>query len=158
MKNLIFAVLVLSLGFISCKKETITPNDPNQNVNNNVNNGTTVDNYIWITLGSSIEYNNINSITYDDGTGNIVTLDGPISQSLFTPYGNGYYANIPVNGPVGYFLNVCIEINIPSPQPPAFYLLDVQVMAYKQTGQTGANHLNSNIYCPTDSIAMSIKE
>src|SRR5690606_14948904 len=109
MKGYFVLIFALSLGFISCKKENVEP-VPQQPATNSGNNNTSsnINNYIWISLATYQELNNMDSLSYDDGTGNIIMLDSTTAQGLFIPNGGGYYTNIEINGPVGYQVDVCI--------------------------------------------------
>lgn len=138
MRTLILSLLVLT--FLACEKEepvqqnqqqTNTSSTNNTTSNNNNggngsnnnggNNGsgtTNVDRYLWISLSSDNALNKLDSIVYDDGTGNIINLDSANAQALFSPDGDGHYTNIPVSGQDGYQIDVCIYFKN---QPPIGY-------------------------------------
>lgn len=148
-KFLVGLVAILTLAFTSCQKEEpLQPQEETQTTNN-VNNGTTsnggnngtgtVYRYIWVFLASDRAYDNLDSLSYDDGTGNIIMLNSVDAKALFTEQGgsNEYrYVNIPISGQEDYEVEVCLYF---TPYDPPFsqyyhYMLDVTVGANVKDG------------------------
>lgn len=151
----VYTILVV-LILISCQKENVEP-EPQQPATNTGNNNTSsnVNNYIWVSLATYQELNNLDSLSYDDGTGNIIMLDSTTAQGLFIPNGGGYYTNIEINGPVGYEVDVCIYMK---PKPPVGfgffnYYTDVRLMTSPQSNYGSSGLIGTDDYtCETNEI------
>ena len=148
------AITLLALTLLACEKEEPVQQNQQQNntsSNNNTSNnnnggsgnnggGTTnVDRFIWIFLASDRAYNNLDSLSYDDGSGTITTLNSADAQALFQEQGgaNEYrYTNIPINGPENYEVEVCLYFDPYNPPVSQYYhyTFDVMVVANTKDG------------------------
>lgn len=148
--------ILLAVFLLGCHKENVEP-EPQQPATNTGNNNTSsnVNNYIWISLATYQELNNLDSLSYDDGTGNIIMLDSTTAQGLFIPNGGGYYTNIEINGPVGYEVDVCIYMEPKSPVGFGFYnyYTDVRLMTSPQNYYGSAGLIGTDDFtCETNEI------